>query len=45
MIPRVLRSVHVRFTVIVGLLPVIVGLLPVIIGPVHAWFTLTILDP
>ena len=40
MVPRVSRSVHARFTVIVGLLPVIVGLLPVIVGPVHARFTL-----
>ena len=45
MVPRVSRSVHARFTVIVGLLPVIVGLLPVIVGPVHARFTLAILDP
>ena len=43
MVPRVSRSVHARFTVIVGLLPVIVGLLPVIVGPVHARFTLAIL--
>ena len=40
MVPRVSRSVHARFTVIVGLLLVIVGLLPVIVGPVHARFTL-----
>ena len=45
MVPRVSRSVHARFTVIVGLLPVIVGLLPVIVGPVHARFTLAILGP
>jgi hypothetical protein len=32
MVPKVSRSVHARFTVIVSLLPVVVGLLPVIVG-------------
>ena len=32
MVPKVSRSVHARFTVIVGLLLVVVGLLPVIVG-------------
>ena len=45
MVPRVSHSVHARFTVIVGLLPVIVGLLGVGSRSVHARSTLAILGP
>ena len=45
MVSRVSRSVHARFTVIDGLLPVIDGLLGVGSRSVHARFTLAILGP
>ena len=44
-VPRVSRSVHARFTVIEGLLPVIEGLFGVGSRSVHARFTLVFFGP